>query len=428
VSNLAVIGAQWGDEGKAKIVDHLAAEAEIVARYQGGANAGHTVVTERGKFVFHLIPTGILRPGVVCVIGNGVVFDPVAFVQELDQLGGAGVDWAGRVLVSGRAHLVLPYHKQLDALSESHGGDAIGTTMRGIGPCYRTKAERRGILVADLTAPDRLRRKLSAVLDWLRHRFERAERKAPTVDEMMELCAAYRERVAPHIADTSAFLLSHLERGRSRILFEGAQGTMLDLDHGTYPYVTSSSTITGGIPSGLGIPPGAVHRAIGVAKGYTTRVGEGWFPTEDTGPAGEQMRSAGHEYGATTGRPRRCGWLDLVALRYAVRLNGLDSLAMTKLDVLDAFPAVRVCVSYRLGPHTLDAPPLHPEEMQLCEPVYHELPGWDAPLAGITDRRQLPGNVERLLEFVSRAVGVPVSLLSTGAGRTELIELGPTWG
>lgn len=427
MNNLAVVGAQWGDEGKAKVVDSLAESAQIVARYQGGANAGHTVVTERGKFVFHLIPAGILRPEVTCVIGNGVVFDPEVFVEELDLLANAGVTAEGRLHVSGRAHVVMPYHKALDALAESRASEAIGTTMRGIGPCYRTKAERCGILVADLLEPDRLRRKLKSALDWLALPQSREPGSRFGVEAMMEFAERFRGRLSGFVRDTSAMLLDHLGSGRGGILFEGAQGTMLDLDHGTYPYVTSSNTVCGGIPAGLGIPPTSVHRTIGISKGYTTRVGEGWFPTEEKGEVGEEIRRIGREFGATTGRPRRCGWLDLVALRYAVRINGMHSLALTKLDVLDGFRTIKVCVGYRLGGRELAWPPLHPEDLQACEPVYRELRGWSEPLAGCTNPASIPGAAQELLELVSQSLDVSVALLSTGPARSQLVRFLDPW-
>jgi adenylosuccinate synthase len=427
LNNLAVIGAQWGDEGKAKVVDSLAESATIVARFQGGANAGHTVVTPQGKFVFHLIPAGILRPLVRCVIGNGVVFDPEAFVHELDQLKESGVHAEGRLLVSARAHVVMPYHKALDVLAERRAAEAIGTTMRGIGPCYRTKAERLGILVADLLATDRLHRKLQNVLTWLSPYFDQGDKRRFSVESMMEFLEAHRERIAPFVADTSAFLLEHMESGRGGILFEGAQGTMLDVDHGTYPYVTSSNTIAGGVPAGLGIPPTSVHRTIGISKGYTTRVGEGWFPTEEKGDVGSEIRRIGQEFGATTGRPRRCGWLDLVALRYAVRLSGMNSLAITKLDVLDGFDAVKVCVAYRVNGREISVPPLHPEDLQACQPVYRVFPGWSSPLAGCADAASIPSPVHALLGFLRETLGIPVSLLSTGPGREELIAFLDPW-
>jgi adenylosuccinate synthase len=426
-NNLAVIGAQWGDEGKAKIVDALAGSAKIVARYQGGANAGHTVVTDRGKFVFHLIPAGILHPHVECVIGNGVAFDPEAFVRELDELDAAGVATAGRLHVSGRAHVVMPYHKALDALSESRTGEAIGTTMRGIGPCYRTKAERKGILVADLLAPDRVRKRLAGILDWLLPNVPESEQARFALEPMLDFLERHRERVSPFVSDTSARLLDHLDRGEGGVLFEGAQGTMLDLDHGTYPYVTSSSTIAGGIPPGLGLPPASVNRILGISKGYTTRVGEGAFPTEDHGTLGAEIRRIGQEFGATTGRPRRCGWLDLVALRYAVRLSGIHSLAITKLDVLDGFHTVRVCVAYQFAGRQITQPPLHPEDLQACEPVYREFRGWKEPLAGCIDPSTVPERARDLLAYVSSSVGVPVAMLSTGPARGQMVSYRDPW-
>ncbi len=423
MKNLAVVGAQWGDEGKAKIVDTLAAEASIVARYQGGANAGHTVVEGGRKFVFHLVPAGILRRGLRCVLGNGVVFDPAAFLVELDQLSEAGVDWLGRVFVSTRAHVVMPYHRILDGLAERRRSSSIGTTRRGIGPCYASKATRHGILVGDLLAPARLREKIEAALDWLGPLLEKSDEPLPTPEGMIRDFEEIRPRLEPCVADVSGMLLRQIEEGGG-ILFEGAQGMMLDVDHGTYPYVTSSNTTTAGIAPGLGIPPKAVEEALGITKAYTTRVGAGWFPTEELGEMGEALRRAGKEYGATTGRPRRCGWLDLVALRHAVRLSGIDSLAMTKIDVLGGFPSVKSCVAYRLHGREIDSPPADPSDLEHCQPIYRELQGWPV-LTGPGER--LPEPAKKFLDFVADTVRVPISLVSTGPDRSSLQVLNDPW-
>src|SRR5437763_11825135 len=348
--NLAVLGAQWGDEGKGKIVDLLTPRFDIVARYQGGHNAGHTVYVKGVKFVLRLIPSGILHPGVTCVIGNGVVIDPQALFAEIDELTRNGIDVAGRILVSDKAHLILPYHRDLDLLSEARRGERkIGTTSRGIGPAYEDKVARRGIRVGDLIDPKGLERNVrdnvtarnrlvqDTTMDW-----------KPVLAQLLKQA----ERIRPMIRDVSVLLADAMRSGQA-VLFEGAQGTLLDIDHGTYPYVTSSNATVGGICTGLGVPPKAISRVLGVTKAYTTRVGEGPFPTELTGEMGNRLRETGSEYGAVTGRPRRCGWYDAVAVRYAARINGLDGLALTKLDVLDGVERIDLCTSYRCGGRTL---------------------------------------------------------------------------
>src|SRR5438093_296675 len=347
--NLTVLGAQWGDEGKGKIVDLLTPHFAIVARYQGGHNAGHTVYVNGTKFILRLIPSGILHPGVICVIGNGLVVDPKALFAEVDELTKAGIDVDHRIVISNKAHLILPYHKDLDLLAEARRGERkIGTTSRGIGPAYEDKIARRGIRVCDLADPRGLEQNVrdnvtarnrlvqDSTMDW-----------KPVLDQLLK----HAERMRPMIRDVSVLVDGAMRAGQS-ILFEGAQGTLLDIDHGTYPYVTSSNASIGGVATGLGIPPRAVDRVLGVAKAYTTRVGEGPLPTELTGEMGDRLRESGHEYGAVTGRPRRCGWYDAVAVRYGVRINGLDALALTKLDVLDGLDRIEVCTAYRCGGRT----------------------------------------------------------------------------
>jgi len=416
--NIAVVGAQWGDEGKGKIVDLLARRFSIVARYQGGHNAGHTVYLAGRRFVLRLIPSGILHPGVACVIGNGVVLDLAALFEEVDELAGAGVDVGDRLMVSDRAHVILPYHRDLDRLSEaSLGTRMIGTTSRGIGPAYEDKAGRRGLRVCDLLDD-------AALEEHIRDGVARRNRLAG--DESLswiDVLARTRElaaRLAPWVANVSSELSRAMADGRS-ILFEGAQGTMLDLDHGTYPYVTSSSATAGGACTGLGIGPRSVHGVLGIAKAYTTRVGEGPFPTELHGEHGDALRARGNEFGAVTGRPRRCGWFDAVQVRHAVRVNGLDALVVTKLDVLDGLAAVPVCVSYRAAGETVTEFPADLRHLQRCEPVLEAVPGWRAPTAGIRQYDALPAGARAYLQRLEDLTGVPVLLASTGAAREDTV-------
>jgi adenylosuccinate synthase len=416
--NIAVLGAQWGDEGKGKIVDLLTPRFSIVARYQGGHNAGHTVFVRGEKFVLHLVPSGILHAGVTCVIGNGVVVDPQALFQEMDGLAAHGIDTNGRLLVSEKAHLILPYHRELDILSEARRGERrIGTTSRGIGPAYEDKIARRGLRVCDLRDPraveDQVRENVSARnkviveshLDW------RA---------VLDTLLALGERLRPLSADTSAVLARAFERGE-HVMFEGAQGTLLDVDHGTYPFVTSSNASIGGVCTGLGVPARAIHGVLGVAKAYTTRVGEGPLPTELGGELGQRLRDSGQEYGASTGRPRRCGWFDAVAVRYAVRINGLDALALTKLDVLDGMDRLEICTAYRCEGQTLTEFPSDLQRLAECEPVYESLPGWDQPTRGIRDFAQLPARAREYIRALEETSGVPAGLISTGSDREDTI-------
>ena len=420
--NLTVIGAQWGDEGKGKIVDLLTPRFAIVARYQGGHNAGHTVYVRGQKFVLHLIPSGILHEGVTCVIGNGVVVDPQALFREVDELAALGVDVNGRLFVSDRAHLILPYHRELDVLSEARRGERrIGTTSRGIGPAYEDKIARRGIRVCDLNNPavleDGVRENVRArnrvildtTLDWRQ-----------VYDELL----AWGERLRPWMTDTSVLLNDAIRKGQP-ILFEGAQGTLLDIDHGTYPFVTSSNASAGGVCTGLGVPPRAVGTVLGVAKAYTTRVGEGPLPTELHGELGQRLRDTGQEYGASTGRPRRCGWFDAVAVRFAARVNGLDALAITKLDVLDGLDEVAICTAYRCGDRVLTEFPADLKLLASCEPVYETLPGWKTPTRGVTRLEDLPAEARAYIARLEEVTGVPAGILSTGSDRDETIIRDP---
>ena len=419
--NLAVLGAQWGDEGKGKIVDLLTPRFSVVARYQGGHNAGHTVYVNGKRFVLHLIPSGILHQGVTCIIGNGVVVDPQALFAEVDELAGLGVNVEGRLLVSDRAHLILPYHRELDVLSEARRGERrIGTTSRGIGPAYEDKIARRGIRVSDLLTP-------SVLEEGVRENVKARNRviKDTTLDwkQVYDELVAYGERLAPWIADTSLYLSVAMAEGRA-VMFEGAQGTLLDIDHGTYPFVTSSNASIGGVCTGLGVPTRAVHRVLGVVKAYTTRVGEGPLPTELTGELGHRLRETGQEYGASTGRPRRCGWYDAVAVRFSARVNGLDTLALTKLDVLDGLPSVSICTAYRCGGTTLRDFPADLTRLAGCEPVYEELPGWTAPTKGLRRFEELPAEAKAYIKRLEDVTGVPASIISTGSDRDDTIIRG----
>jgi adenylosuccinate synthase len=416
--NLAVLGAQWGDEGKGKIVDLLTPNFSVVARYQGGHNAGHTVYVKGQKFVLHLIPSGILHDDVICIIGNGVVVDPQALFAEVDELARIGVTVDGRLLVSDRAHLILPYHRELDVLSEARRGERrIGTTSRGIGPAYEDKIARRGVRVCDLLNP-------SVLEEGVRENVIARNRviKDTTLDwrQVYDELLVFGARLAPWIADTSVYLAKASAGGRA-ILYEGAQGTMLDIDHGTYPFVTSSNASIGGVCTGLGVPPRAVGTVLGVVKAYTTRVGEGPLPTELTGELGQRLRESGQEYGASTGRPRRCGWYDAVAVRFSVRVNGIDALALTKLDVLDGLPAISICTAYRCGAKLLEDFPSDLKLLSQCEPVYEELPGWSDPTKGVRSFEALPAAARAYIARLEELTGVPAAIVSTGSDREETI-------
>jgi adenylosuccinate synthase len=419
--NLCVLGAQWGDEGKGKIVDLLTPRFSLVARYQGGHNAGHTVYVKGRKFVLHLIPSGILHPGVVCIIGNGVVVDPAALFAELDELIGMGVDVTGRLFISDKAHVILPYHRELDVLAEARRGEQkIGTTSRGIGPAYEDKIGRRGIRMGDL-ADDAMDGPLSGAVQ---HNVAARNRLVGNSDmNWQEVLADLRRawiRLRPLVIDTSLHLHQAITAG-SAVMFEGAQGTLLDIDHGTYPYVTSSNATAGGAATGLGVGPGVIGNVLGVAKAYTTRVGGGPLPTELLGEMGERLRETGMEYGASTGRPRRCGWFDAVAVRYAARVNGLHSIAITKLDVLDGIKELEICTAYRCGTQTLTEMPSDLAQLSLCEPLYETVPGWSEPTKGVTDYSQLPDNARRYIRRLEETSGVPASIISTGSDREHTI-------
>jgi adenylosuccinate synthase len=418
-TNIAVLGAQWGDEGKGKIVDMLTPHFATVARYQGGHNAGHTVYVQGAKFVLHLIPSGILHPGVMCVIGNGVVVDPQALFKEVDELARMGVDVDGRLLISEKAHVILPYHRELDVLSEARRGERkIGTTSRGIGPAYEDKIGRRGIRVCDLLGDRealaeevrenvnaRNRMIIDSTLDW-----------KPLFDQIV----AFGERMRPWVADVSLHISRTIAAGKN-VMFEGAQATLLDIDHGTYPFVTSSNASVGGVCTGLGVPPKAIGGVLGVAKAYTTRVGEGPLPTELSGDLADRLRESGQEYGASTGRPRRCGWYDAVVVRYSARINGLDGIALTKLDVLDGLPEVQLCTGYRTPAGTISEFPADLRLLADAEPIYETMPGWLAPTRGATSFDRLPAEAQRYIERLEDASGVDCAIISTGSDRAETI-------
>ncbi|MBI4575196.1 MAG: adenylosuccinate synthase [Planctomycetes bacterium] len=424
-----VVGVQWGDEGKGKVIDFLTRGVQWVARFQGGANAGHTVVVGGDEFILHLIPSGILHPGVRCVIGNGVVVDPRALLAEIDELGRRGVRVDGRLLVSDRAHVVFPYHKAMDSLAESGAGEGqrLGTTRRGIGPAYADKARRTGVRVADLYDRPVLEaclrfnvRERNALLGSL------ADPRPPYHEDPDALLEEYRglaEALRPYVADTVAEVHAAVERGET-VLLEGAQGTLLDIDYGTYPYVTSSNTVAGAVCTGLGLPPRAIDRVVGVLKAYSTRVGEGPFPTEEPGGLGEHLRARGGEYGATTGRPRRCGWLDAVSVRHALRLDGVDELVLTKLDVLDEVETVRVCTAYRLGDRRVDHVPAARSDLAAVVPVYEDLPGWRATTDGVERFEDLPREARSYVDFLERLLGCPIGLISVGRRRDQVIVRG----
>ena len=416
--NIAVLGAQWGDEGKGKIVDLLTPNFSIVARYQGGHNAGHTVYANGRKFVLRLLPSGILHDGIVCVIGNGVVVHPQALFAEIDEIARAGISIGNRLLISDKAHLILPYHRELDLLSEARRGERkIGTTSRGIGPAYEDKIARRGVRVGDLANPGSL---AEAVEHNVAARNRIIGDSTMDAGQVLDDLARAWERMKPWVTDVSLFLDRARAEGRA-IMFEGAQGTLLDIDHGTYPYVTSSNATIGGVCTGLGVGPRAIDGVLGVAKAYTTRVGEGPLPTELTGELGNRLRESGQEFGAVTGRPRRCGWYDAVAVRYAVRVNGLTALALTKLDVLDGLAELQVCTSYRCRGATLAEMPGDLAQLAACEPVYETLPGWRTQTAGARRYADLPREAQRYVARLEEITGVPAAIISTGSAREDTI-------
>ncbi len=418
-----ILGAQWGDEGKAKIVDYLTQEADVVVRFQGGANAGHTVKVEDDTFVFHAIPAGILHPDKTCIIGNGVVLDPAALLAEVDELSERGMSVQDRLFIAGNAHVVMPYHTALDkAGEESKGSQRLGTTGRGIGPCYRDKVDRvYGLRVMDILQPEVVRAKLQGAIEAKNQLLTRIyEREPVDAAQIIDDYRAYAERLRPFVTDTSVLLNRLLDEGKT-VLFEGAQGTLLDIDHGTYPYVTSSNTTAGAACTGSGIGPTRIDAVIGVTKTYTTRVGNGPFPTELLGEQGDELRDLGHEYGATTGRPRRCGWFDATILRMAARVNGLTGLALTRLDVLDTMEQLRLCTAYSCDGEILEEFPADPHVLERCSPVYEDLQGWCEPTTQARRFEDLPERAQQYVNRVCELTRVPAALISVGAERDRTI-------
>jgi adenylosuccinate synthase len=423
MSVMAVVGAQWGDEGKGKVVDELGAHADYVVRYQGGGNAGHHVVFGDEEFSFHLVPAGILHERTICIIGNGVVVDPRGLLLEMENLRKLGVD-LNRLKISERAHVVMPYHFLLDRLEEeSRGPDKIGTVMRGIGPAYVDKYSRTGIRMADLLDVDQFRTKLASVLAQKNRMITQIYGQPPlSLEEIHTEYFGYTQQLRPHITDTQSMLQNALVEGRS-IILEGAQGALLDVDFGTYPFVTSSSTVVGNASTGAGLPPRSIEHVLGVYKAYITRVGSGPMPTELFNGEGNTLRDRGHEYGTTSGRSRRCGWFDAVAGRFVAKLNGFDSAAIMKLDVLDAFPTIKICTSYRLGDRELHAPPANLAEMSACEPVYEEWPGWQCDTSGVTTWDDLPEKARRYLRRLEDLLATDLASVSVGPGRGQTVHL-----
>jgi adenylosuccinate synthase len=419
-----VLGGQWGDEGKGKVIDALAVDANMVVRANGGANAGHTVVTDQGTFKFHLIPSGILHPGCSCLIGAGVVVDPETLFRELDQLHERGID-SSSLRVSNRCHLIMPYHPVLDKLEElRRGDDRIGTTQRGMGPCYADKAARRGIRVADIKDPEYLRRRLEPIL---REKNEILQaiygHEHYDLTEMAEQYASYGERLAPYVADTEA-LVQDAILGDQNVLLEGAQAAMLDIDYGSYPFVTSSSPTAAGVCQGAGVGPTQVNRIVAVYKAYTTRVGAGAFPTELHDATGEHLRERGAEFGTTTGRPRRTGWFDAVLARYSARLNGVSEIALTKFDILDQLETISICTGYRLDGEMVATPPARIEDYDRVEPVYENLPGWMEDTSSTLSMDDLPVNAKRYVERIEELVGAQVRFIGVGPHRRQMFESG----
>jgi len=422
--NVVVIGTQWGDEGKGKVVDWLTESAQGVVRFQGGHNAGHTLVIGGRKQVLRLIPSGILRPGVTCYIGSGVVLSPDALLTEIDELERAGVAVRERLRISSTCPLILPYHVALDQAREAKRGDAkIGTTGRGIGPAYEDKVSRRAVRVRDLFSPEILRERVREVLDF--HNFALTQyfgRPAIDPERVVDDALLLAPRIAPMVADVPAELAAAARRG-DRLLFEGAQGALLDVDHGTYPFVTSSNCIAGAAAAGAGVGPQQLDYVLGIAKAYTTRVGSGPFPTELFDEVGKHLATRGNEFGSVTGRPRRCGWFDAVAMRRSIQLNGVSGLCVTKLDVLDGLETVRICTGYRRDGQPLDLLPFGADDVAACEPVFEDMPGWSVSTFGVRQWDGLPGEAQRYLQRLSELVGAPIDMVSTGPDRDETILL-----
>jgi len=421
LANVIVIGAQWGDEGKGKITDLLSKSADVVVRYQGGVNAGHTVVVNGQTFKLHLIPSGILYPDTDCIIGSGTVIDPKVLIEELDQVEGLGIS-TKNLMISQAAHVTMPYHRLIDRASEERRGkQKIGTTGRGIGPTYADKSERTGIRIIDLISPDRLKEQVHWTVNYKNVILEKLYNLPPlNPDQVVNEYLGYADRLRPHVIDASLKIYNAIKERRN-ILFEGAQGTLLDLDHGTYPYVTSSNPVAGGACVGTGVGPTMIDRVIGVAKAYTTRVGEGPFPTEAKDEIGTLLRDRGAEFGTTTGRERRCGWFDAVIGRYAVRINGMDCMAITKLDVLDELPEIKVCVAYDMEGERCEDFPSSSLQLAKCKPIYQTLPGWQKSTVDCRNLEDLPQQALDYLRFLAELMKVPIAIVSLGASRDQTI-------
>lgn len=422
MSVAVLVGSQWGDEGKGKIVDILSENFEIVTRYQGGANAGHTVEIGDKKYILHLIPSGILRESCICVIGNGVVIDPNALLNEIELLEKNGIRVAGRLFISHNAHLIMPYHKLLDSINES-GENKIGTTGRGIGPCYIDKFARKGIRIVDLlnkkVLEEKIRENLKEKNNLLKKIYEHEELN---VDDIIKEYLEFDKKIDQYIKDVPAFLNEEISKGKS-VLLEGAQGALLDVDHGTYPYVTSSSPTSGGACTGTGIPPTKIDSVIGIVKAYTTRVGHGPFPTELLNADGEKLRSVGAEFGATTGRPRRCGWFDAPLVKYSAMINGITETAITKLDVLSAFDEIKVCTDYKLNGKLLKSYPTDVDRLSEAEPVYETLAGWNCDISDCQSYNDLPKNTKLYLDFIGKASGISIDIISVGPKRAQTFSV-----
>jgi adenylosuccinate synthase len=422
---IAVIGGQWGDEGKGKVVDLLAEQANVVVRFSGGNNAGHTVINQLGEFRMHLIPSGIFYPGCTCLIGNGVVIDPAAFLEEVENLKKHSIS-VSNLFISDRAHVIMPYHILLDGLEEkSRGKGAIGTTLKGIGPAFVDKIARMGIRICDLLDKENFRKRLSVVLEHKNNILVKLYGAAPlALDEVYQKYCKYAEQLSPFVRETDVLLRDALKRGE-KVLLEGAQGTMLDLDFGTYPYVTSAAVGATSLSMGLGIGSMKINGIIAVFKAYTTRVGGGSFPTELLDECGSLIRERAHEYGTTTGRPRRCGWFDGVAARFSSEINGLTSAAITRFDILDNFPTIKVCTAYKVGRTTYHRPPANPALLEKCQPVYEEMPGWECPTSDIRSLKKLPPQAQAYVKKLEELIGCPVSLVSVGPAREQTIMVRP---
>ncbi|GAX59596.1 adenylosuccinate synthase [Candidatus Scalindua japonica] len=424
MANTCVIGLQWGDEGKGKIIDILAKDFDIIVRYQGGGNAGHTLLIGDEKFIFHLIPSGILHKNKKCVIGNGIVLDPNLFLNEIEGLAEKNINVDGNLFISDRAHVVFPYHKKLDLLQEKQKGNSmIGTTGRGIGPCYTDKISREGIRVAELLHKEQFKEKLKKNVEEKNRIFVNLYNDEPVSwEDIYEEYCAYAEKMAPFVCDT-VDLMARAINDNSKILFEGAQGALLDVDFGTYPFTTSSNAAAGGVSSGIGVSPKQVHNIIGITKAYTTRVGSGPFPTEIEGEQGEHIRKKGGEFGSTTGRPRRCGWFDAVAIQHSVRISGVDSLIVTKLDVLDDQETIKICTGYKNNGTLYNTFPADINILNNCELIYEEVSGWCEDTSGIRSEKNLPEKAVDYIKTLEEIVGVKVKMVSVGPERSQIISL-----